>query len=67
MVRICSKCLMTVMLASIKRSTQLRMQGSSVRSRAPEDILDVMHFLKQVSVRPWMAVGEGISISLTMH
>lgn len=45
-VRICSKCLMTVMLASIKRSTQLRMQGSSLRSRAPDVIFDVMHFLK---------------------
>lgn len=58
MVRICSKCLITVMLASINRSTQLRMHGSSLRSRAPDEIFEVMHFLKQVSVRPWIAVGE---------
>lgn len=44
------------MLASMKRSTQFCMQGSSYLSSFPELILLVMHFLKQVSVREWIAV-----------
>lgn len=34
----------------MKRSTQLRMQGSSYRSRVPCEIFEEMHFLKQVSI-----------------
>lgn len=55
-VLICSRCLSTVMLASMKRSTQFCMHGSSYLSSLPELILLVMHFLKHVSVRAWIAV-----------
>lgn len=55
-VLICSKFLMTTRFASMKRSTQFCMQGSSLLSSFPDEILPVMHLRKQVSVREWMAV-----------
>lgn len=54
-VLICSRCRITTLFASMKRSTQLRMHGSSLRSSAPEEIREVTHLRKHVSVRPWMA------------
>lgn len=36
------------MLASMYRSTQFFVQDSSFRSSAPDEILLVMHFLKQL-------------------
>lgn len=56
--RICSKWRMTVMFASMKRSTQFCMHGSSVLSSLPAVILLVTHLRKQTSVRLWMAVNH---------
>lgn len=39
------------MFASMNLSTQFCIQGSSVLSSWPEDILPVMHLRKQMSVR----------------
>lgn len=42
-VLICSRCRRTSIFASIYRSTQFCMHGSSLRSSLPEEIFDVMH------------------------
>jgi hypothetical protein len=60
-VLICSKFLMTTKFASMKRSTQFCIQGSSLLSSLPDEILPVMHLRKQVSVREWIAVGLLVS------
>jgi hypothetical protein len=60
-VLICSKFLMTTKFASMKRSTQFCIQGSSLLSSLPDEILPVMHLRKQVSVREWIAGGLLVS------
>jgi hypothetical protein len=52
---------MTTRFASMKRSTQFCIQGSSLLSSLPEEILPVMHLRKQVSVREWIAVAPLVS------
>jgi hypothetical protein len=49
---------MTVKLASKKRSTQFFAHDSSPLSRVLLRIVPVMHFLKQMSVRVWTAMGK---------
>jgi len=52
---IISNCFNTNPFASIKRSTQFCMHGSSYLSNFPEVIFEVMHLRKQRSVRVWIA------------
>lgn len=52
---------MTVMLASKKRSTQFIMQGSSLRSSLPEEILEVMHLQPSDLDRLRTFAGQGRS------
>jgi hypothetical protein len=47
-----SRRLITVMLASIYRSTQFFMHGSSLRSSWPEEMLEVMHLRKHLRFVP---------------
>lgn len=51
---------MTVLLASIYRSTQFIMHGSSERSSLPEEIFEVTHLRKQVSVRLWTCASASV-------
>lgn len=51
LVLIFSSCLSTRLLASINRSTQFCMHGSSYLSSLPPEIFDVMHLRKHMSVR----------------
>lgn len=54
---------MMVWLASIQRSTQFCMHGSSYLSSLPDEILLVMHLRKQTLVSSWTAVARGQSAS----
>jgi hypothetical protein len=48
-----SRCFRTARLVSIHRSTQFDAQASSVLSRRPDEIFEVMHFFQQVSAMWW--------------
>lgn len=48
---IASNCFSTKLFASMNRSTQFCMQGSSYLSSLPDEILEAIHFLKHISVR----------------
>jgi hypothetical protein len=50
-----SNCFKMRLFASMKRSTQFAMQGSSYLSSLGEEIFEVMHLRKHMSVKEWTA------------
>lgn len=62
-----SNCFTMREFASINRSTQFAMHGSSYLSSLLSLILVPTHFLKHMSVRAWIAVQESISWPFHKH